>query len=80
MRWEDRKLLWAVREPFRSRHSSADLVAGILQDDDELVIGSQMPTQGVIFSDGIESDFIEFNSGSIARFSVSKQRARLVVL
>ena len=79
MRWEDRQLLWAVREPFRSRHSSADLVAGILRDNDELVIGSQMPTQGVIFSDGIESDFLEFNSGSIARFSVSKQRAKLVV-
>lgn len=79
MRWEDRQLLWAVREPFRSRHSSADLVAGILRDTDELVIGSQMPTQGVIFSDGIESDFLEFNSGSIARFSVSKQRAKLVV-
>jgi hypothetical protein len=79
MRWEDRQLLWAVREPFRSRHSSADLVAGILRDNDELVIGSQMPAQGVIFSDGIESDFLEFNSGSIARFSVSKQRAKLVV-
>jgi hypothetical protein len=38
-----------------------------------------MPTSGVIFSDGIEADFLEFNSGSIARFTVSKQRARLVV-
>ena len=79
LRWEDRRLMWAVREPFRSRHSSADLVAGILEEQNELVIGSQMPTSGVIFSDGIESDFLEFNSGSIARFTVSKQRARLVV-
>jgi hypothetical protein len=38
-----------------------------------------MPQCGVIFSDGIESDFLEFNSGSIARVSASKQRARLVV-
>jgi hypothetical protein len=45
---------------------------------DELVIGSQMPTSGVIFSDGVESDFLESNSGSVARFTVSKQRARLV--
>ncbi|HEY3393930.1 MAG TPA: hypothetical protein VGK58_14555 [Lacipirellulaceae bacterium] len=79
MSWEDRRLMWAVREPFRSKHSSADLVAGILEEANELVIGSQMPTSGVIFSDGIEADFLEFNSGSIARFTVSKQRARLVV-
>jgi NAD kinase len=79
MNWEDRRLMWAVREPFRSKHSSADLVAGILDEGDELVIGSQMPTSGVIFSDGIESDFLEFNSGSIARFTVANQRARLVV-
>ena len=79
LRWEDRRLMWAVREPFRSKHSSADLVAGIPRRAKELVVGSQMPTSGVIFSDGIESDFLEFNSGSIARFTVSKQRARLVV-
>jgi NAD kinase len=79
LQWEDRRLMWAVREPFRSKHSSADLVAGILDDRSELVVGSQMPVSGVIFSDGIESDFLEFNSGSIARFTVSKQRAHLVV-
>ncbi len=79
MRWEDRRQMWAVREPFRSKHSSADLVAGILAEHNELVIGSQMPTSGIIFSDGVEADFLEFNSGSIARFTVSKQRARLVV-
>ena len=56
LRWEDRRLVWAVREPFRSRHSSADLVAGFLDDSDELVVGSQMPTGGVIFSEmGIKS-------------------------
>jgi hypothetical protein len=54
-------------------------VAGMLDEGRELVIGSQMPNGGVIFSDGVESDFVEFNSGSIARFTVSPQRARLVV-
>jgi len=38
-----------------------------------------MPSRGVIFSDGVESDFLEFGSGTVARFSVSSQRARLVV-
>lgn len=78
MRWEERRLIWAVREPFRSRHSSAALVAGYLNEGNELVIGSQMPTSGVIFSDGVEADYLEFGSGTIARFAVAKQRARLV--
>lgn len=77
--WQDRRLVWAVREPFRSRHSGAELVAGLLEEGEELVIGSQMPSRGVIFSDGVEDDFLEFGSGTIARFSVSSQRARLVV-
>jgi NAD kinase len=77
--WEERRLVWAVREPFRSRQSGADLVAGVLEEGRELIVGSQMPTSGVIFSDGVESDFIEFNSGTIARFTVSPQRAKLVI-
>jgi hypothetical protein len=77
--WEDRRLLWAVREPFVSKHSQANLVAGLLEEGTELVVESQMPASGVIFSDGIESDFLQFNSGTIARVFASAQRARLVV-
>ena len=76
--WEDNNLMWAVREPFISRHSSAELVGGVLSSTEELVVGSQMDGNGVIFSDGIENDFIEFNSGSIAAFRVAEQKANLV--
>jgi len=79
LKWEDRRLIWAVREPFVSRSSAARLVIGEVNEGEELVIESQMSAGGVIFSDGIESDFLEFNSGSIARISVAPQRARLVV-
>ena len=34
---------------------------------------------GVIFSDGVENDFLEFNNGSIATIGVAEQQARLVV-
>lgn len=37
-----------------------------------------MPTNGVIFSDGIETDFLKFNSGSIATIGIAKETARLV--
>jgi hypothetical protein len=55
------------------------MVMGWIEKRAELVIASHMPSEGVIFSDGVESDFLEFTSGTIARFSVSKQAATLIV-
>ena len=74
-----RRLVWAVREPFRSRHSQASMVIGSLDEGEELVVESLMPARGVIFSDGTEADYLEFNSGTIARIGVSSQSANLVV-
>ena len=79
MNWEDRRLAWVVREPFVSRHSKATLVAGWLEEGDEITIESLVPDSGVVFSDGIEKDALEFNSGTIARIKVSQQVAQLVV-
>jgi NAD kinase len=79
MKWEDRSLLWAVREPFISQTSKAGLVMGSITEGEELVVESLMPSGGVIFSDGVESDFLEFNGGTIARLTVAAQRAKLVV-
>ncbi len=77
--WEDRRLVWAVREPFRSKQSGADMVAGFLEQGSELIVESLMPNDGIVFSDGVEADFLEFTSGTIARIRVAQQRARLVV-
>jgi NAD kinase len=79
MRWDDPSLMFVVREPFISRHSSAQIVAGLLRDHGTLKIESRMSTEGAIFSDGIESDFIPFNAGTIARIGIAPRRARLVV-
>lgn len=76
--WEDRRLVWTVREPFVSKRSQATLVAGWIEDGQQLVLESLMPEGGVIFSDGIESDFLPFTSGVIARLRVSRQVANLV--
>ncbi len=80
MEWEDRRLLYVVREPFISRHSQASLVAGMLQSEDQLILESLMPTGGAIFSDGVEADFLQFNSGASASVRASEQRAHLVVI
>jgi hypothetical protein len=38
-----------------------------------------MPEDGVIFSDGVESDYLEFNSGVEATIGLAEKRGRLVV-
>jgi len=78
MSWDAPWLLFVVREPFRSRTSGASIVTGQVNDKSPLVIESHMPTGGVIFSDGVESDFLRFNSGARATISVAAQQARLV--
>lgn len=77
--WEDPRLVFAVREPFVSRHSQAGIVAGWIEKGAELVVESLMPSGGAIFSDGIEADFLPFDSGRIARIRAANRRARLVV-
>ncbi len=77
--WQEQKLAWVVREPFVSRHSSADFVAGTIEDGSELVLESLMPEGGTIFSDGVEADFLEFNSGSTVQIRIAGHQARIVV-
>lgn len=76
--WDARELVWAVREPFKSRTSKTGLVMGRIEGEEKLVIESLMPENGVVFSDGVESDYLPFTSGSILSISVSKQKATLV--
>ena len=75
MDWESRELLFVVREPFASKHSDAGIISGFLREGQTLEIESRMPVGGTIFSDGIESDFLVFNSGSIAKIQCAKERA-----
>jgi NAD kinase len=77
--WEDRRLLFVVREPFASRHSEATIIAGIVEQKQSLVLESLMPSGGVIFSDGIESDYLRFNSGSAVVIEAAEETAQLVV-
>jgi NAD kinase len=79
LKWDDTRLLWAVREPFISRTSQAGLVCGTLEAGTTMVLESMTPENGVIFSDGIESDSLEFNAGTIATIGVAARKARLVV-
>lgn len=79
MDWEDRRLLFVVREPFVSLHSQAGIIAGILAAQQVLELDSLMPSGGVIFSDGIEADYLQFNSGSKVTVRAAEETACLVV-
>ena len=77
--WDADFLYFTVREPFPSKTSAASLVVGKITQQSELTLISQMPEHGVIFSDGIEADYLEFNSGMIAQLVIAEKKGLLVV-
>lgn len=77
--WDTDRFLFSVREPFPSRATQCSLVFGSVSATDPLKIRSLMPENGVVFSDGVESDFLEFNSGAEVTITPSAIRGHLVV-
>ena len=59
--------------------SAAEITFGEVRSDTPLVLVSQMPENGVIFSDGIEADFLQFNAGTEALISLADRRGHLVM-
>jgi NAD kinase len=76
---KDNQLMFAVREPFASKKTQVETAAGIITGQSKLIIQSFMPTNGLIFSDGIETDFLKFNSGAIATIGIAAEKANLVL-
>lgn len=76
--WHSKVLQFAVREPFPSQRTETNIVAGFIQQPQLLAITSQMPENGVIFSDGIESDFLTFGAGVTAKIEVAERVGQLV--
>ena len=75
---QEHQLMFAVREPFASKKTQVDLSAGLLSGNTRLTVESLMPVNGVIFSDGMETDFLKFNSGAIATIGIASENATLV--
>ncbi len=76
--WNARELQFAVREPFPSRSSAASLVCGAIREQETLRVTSLMAENGVIFSDGIEADFLEFNAGTTVEIRVAERIGNLL--
>ena len=77
--WDAPHLTYAVREPFPSASSSTGLLFGRVSGQAPLKLRSRMPDAGVIFSDGMETDFLRFTAGMEATIAVAPVRGCLVV-
>lgn len=76
--WDADYLYFSVREPWPSTTSAAEITFGRITPDEPLTMVSQMPENGVIFSDGIEADFLQFNAGIRATIAVAGKKGHLV--
>ena len=77
--WDADYLYFTVREPFPTKKTGASLVFGRVTAQQPLIIESQMGEHGVIFSDGIEQDFLEFNSGTRAVIGIAERKGVLIL-
>ncbi len=77
--WETDRLIFVVREPFISKTSGASIVCGVITPDAPLTLESQMPEGGMIFSDGVQADFLAFNAGATATIGLAAQKTHLVI-
>ena len=76
--WDAQRLVFSVREPFPSRWSQAGLVFGNIAGNTCLRIRSLMPEGGIVFSDGMEADGLDFRSGLEATIDLADRRGRLL--
>jgi hypothetical protein len=72
------ELRFFVREPWASKSTGAGIVTGSLGPGEEIEVVSQMPQGGAIFGDGVESDYLPFNSGAVARIGLSDRKVHLL--
>jgi len=77
--WDANYLCFCVREPFPSQTTGTELAFGQVSQKQSLKICSHMPDNGVIFSDGIFDDTIDFHSGLTATIGLADWQGRLVV-
>jgi len=77
--WEERSLVFVVREPFPTRTTQASMVYGEVRDTEPIRVRSRMPEAGVIFSDGMEADQLQFAAGMEATIAPAKTSGQLVV-
>jgi hypothetical protein len=67
-----------VREPFPSKVTGTQFTFGVIDKHHSLTITSHMADNGVVFGDGIEADYLSFNSGATAIVSVVNNKPSIL--
>lgn len=75
---EDRQLAYFVREAFPSVATGTAITSGRLLEHETLRVRSEMNEDGVIFGDGIETDYLDFNWGRQVSVGIAKTTLELV--
>lgn len=79
LEWDSDYLYFTVREPYPSKSTGASIVFGKIQKNSPMKITSLMAENGIIFSDGVEQDYLQFNAGASAVIGISDKKGSLVV-
>ena len=77
--WDADYLVYAVREPWPSKTSRSNMVFGVITPEQPLVLNSYMAAHGVIFSDGIENDYLKFNAGHTVTINIADHKVKLLM-
>ena len=78
MPWDTDHLIYAVREPFPSKATGTQMSFGVITKNKPLKLTSHIAENGVVFSDGIEADYLQFNSGATATIRVADKKAMIL--
>ncbi|HET8730495.1 MAG TPA: hypothetical protein VFM34_05230 [Moraxellaceae bacterium] len=78
-RWDARELYFYVREPFPGRAASVDIIFGRVESGRPLSLFSDMAEKGILFSDGMEDDFVAFSAGLEISIGVAERQGQLVI-
>ncbi len=77
--WDANYLKYAVREPFPSNVTGTKLIYGKVNSKKTMTVASRMANNGIIFSDGMIDDTVEFNSGAIVELGIATKQGQLVI-
>jgi hypothetical protein len=75
---EENRLAFFVREPWPSPATATTLVEGELNHENALEITSELPDNGVLFGDGIETDRLHLDWGQHVHIAIADRQLRLV--
>ena len=77
--WGKEQLTFAVREPFPSVNTGTKIIFGSITPGTDFCVESRMGENGIIFSDGIQDDYLDFNYSVVARISIADSKGNIVV-